>query len=343
MKRRDISRISGQLALLAAFMVALALIGGFFGRLHPALDSLAHFRAHLSVALVLLGLVLFFLHSSRRQGLLVAALGGAVIFNLMGLLPLPGLAAPQMPDGPKNGSAPLYRLLHLNLRYDNKEPGKVLSLLGKLRPDVVTFNEVSSMWGEKLELISSAYPYRVVCTVNNHAGGVAILSVRPFLEDAESGCIDGGTFATAFVDFGGRPVEIATLHLPWPWPFSQMHQIDKVAPLLAALAETSILAGDLNATPWSAASARVAEAAGMTPAGPSGPTWLHRKLPELLRFGGLPIDRVFAKGQLAVHSVRTLEAVGSDHLPLLAEFSLIEAEGDVPLTATASLSGRMSR
>src|SRR5690349_6972287 len=92
------------------------------------------------------------------------------------------------------------------------------------------------------------------------------------------------------------------------------------------MAETSILAGDLNATPWSAASARVAEAGAMTVVGPKNPTWLLRGLPEWLRFAGLPIDRVFAKGDVAVRSVQTLEWVGSDHLPVLLEFSLDSME-----------------
>jgi endonuclease/exonuclease/phosphatase (EEP) superfamily protein YafD len=112
-----------------------------------------------------------------------------------------------------------------------------------------------------------------------------------------------------------------------------------VAPLLGAMAESSILAGDLNATPWSAASARVAEASGMTPAGPTGPTWLYRMLPEFLRFAGLPIDRIFAKGDVVIHSVNTLEAVGSDHLPVLVEFSLEAAgpEAEDPVTAMTAL------
>ena len=42
-----------------------------------------------------------------------------------------------------------------------------------------------------------------------------------------------------------------------------------------------------------------------------------------LRFAGLPIDQVFAKGDVVVISATTLEAVGSDHLPVLVEFSLL--------------------
>jgi endonuclease/exonuclease/phosphatase (EEP) superfamily protein YafD len=339
MDRKTASRTIGLVAFWTVILLSLPLVAGFFGRLHPAFDSFAHFRVHLAILLALAALALLATRTFRLHGLLGTTLGCAAILTVTSTSFLPGLGPVQASYQPKDELSPVYRLMQLNLRFDNPEPGKVLSLIGRVRPDVVTLNEVSQMWSEKLTLLSSAYPHRIVCTMDNRAGGVAILSLRPFAEGTEGRCLDGGTFATATVDLGGRVVEVGALHLHWPWPFDQFSQIDDVAPLLAAMSETSILAGDLNATPWSAASARVAKAAGMTPAGPTGPTWLYRMLPETLRFAGLPIDRIFAKGEVAVHSVNRLEAVGSDHLPVLVEFSLESAEPDAedPLTATAAL------
>lgn len=338
MKERGIIRTTGLIALLAAILLSLPLVGGFFGRFHPALDSLAHFRVHLAAALIVVAIPLLVMRGFRWHGLLGAALGAWAILNLTGMPFLSGPASVQASDQPKDELSPVYRLLHLNLRYDNPAPGKVLSLIGRVRPDVLTLNEVSGMWSEKLALLSSAYPHRIVCNIDNHAGGVAILSLRPFAAGQEGECLEGGTFATAAIDLGGPVVEVGALHLHWPWPFSQADQIENIAPLLGRMAETSILAGDLNATPWSAASARVAEAAAMEPVGPAGPTWLYRTLPDVLRFAGLPIDRIFAKGDAVVHSVRTLEPVGSDHLPVLVEFSIEPPEPeDQALTATAAL------
>lgn len=326
-------------AFWATVLLSLPLVGGFFGWLHPAFDSMAHFRVHLAVMLVLAALPLLLARSFRWHGLLAAAFGAAAILTVTGTSLLPGLGTVQASYQPKDTLNPVYRLLQLNLRFDNPEPGNVLSLIGRVRPDVMTLNEVSPMWADKLALLSSAYPYRIVCRIDNHAGGVAILSLRPFAEGTEAQCLDGGTFATATLDLGGRPVEVGAVHLHWPWPFGQSRQIDDISPLLAETAETSILAGDLNATPWSAASARIADASGMRSVGPAGPTWLYRLLPDFLRFAGLRIDRVFAKGDVVVHSVGTLEVVGSDHLPVLVEFSLktAEPESEDALTATASL------
>ena len=339
MDAKTAKRTAGLLAFWATVLISLPLVGGFFGRLHPAFDSMAHFRVHLAVLLMLAALPLILAHPFRRHGLLAAALGGAAILTVTGTsFPL-ALGPVQASYQPKDSLSPAYRLLQLNLLYDNPEPGKVLSLIGRVRPDVVTLNEVSPLWADKLALLSSAYPHRTVCRIGNHAGGVAILSVRPFAEGTEGQCLEGGTFATATVDLGGRHVEVGAVHLHWPWPFSQSEQIDDMAHLLANTTETSILAGDFNAAPWSAAATRIADASGMTPVGPAGPTWIHLLLPEFLRFAGLPIDHIFAKGDVIIHSVATLEAVGSDHLPVLVEFSLKAAEpqADDALTATAAL------
>lgn len=338
MEKRGTSSGIGLIALLVT-LFSLPLVGGFFSRLHPAFDSMAHFRVHLAVALMAASVPLLAIRAFRWHGIVAAALGAGAVLTVTGTSLLPGLGPVQASYGPKDEFSPVYRLMQLNLRYDNPEPGKVLSLIGRARPDVVTLNEVSEMWKEKLALLSAAYPYRVICSIDNHAGGVAILSLRPFAEGTEGKCLEGGTFATAVIDLGGRSVEVGALHLHWPWPFSQHYQIENIAPLLAGMADTSILAGDLNATPWSAASARIADAAGMIAVGRDRATWLYRRLPEVLRFAGLPIDRIFIKGDVIVHSVETLEGVDSDHLPVLTEFSLKLADppSDNPQTATAAL------
>ena len=69
---------------------------------------------------------------------------------------------------------------------------------------------------------------------------------------------------------------------------------------------------------------RIEADAGLVHVAGIGPSWLYRRLPDALRpYAGLPIDQVFAKGGIVILSARTLEAVGSDHLPVLVEFSLL--------------------
>ena len=315
----------------------LALMLGFFGGLHPAFDSPAHFRVHLALATALAALVLL---GSAHRLLALSALVFALsaLSSTIPLMRLPlGAAATALPAAPAERA--VYRLLELNLRYDNATPEKVLSSIGRVQPDVLALSEVSRMWVEKLDLLKHAYPHRIVCRHGDSKFGVAVLSRRPFAEGSEPVCHGQLSLAVAPVDFGGTTVEIASIHLEWPWPFRQPAQIIDLQSPLAALGEDAILAGDLNAAPWSAAAGDIANAGGLTILPASGPTWIHRSLPRMLLFAGLPIDNAFVKGGVTIHSVERLEAVGSDHVPLLIEFSVHREPGgpeDEPETATAS-------
>lgn len=320
------------IAFAAMSLLSLLLVAGFLGHIHPALDSIAHFRLHVAVAMMAFAALLL-VTRFWKEALLSIVFGLAAISAALGYSIIPGLGPVHAGFQPKPEERATYRLLQLNLRFNNAEPGNVLSLIGSLRPDIITVQEVSVMWQEKLGLLKAAYPYQFVCDGWGRVGGVAILSRRPFEEGSKPECLEDGSFARATVDLAGRSVDIASVHLHWPWPHGQSQQLDRLAEPLSQLSTDAILAGDLNATPWSAAAHRLAEAGQFGPIPVLGPTWLHHRLPDWLRFAGLPIDQTFAKGAVTIHSAVTLDAVGSDHLPILLELSL-EPEHDEYQAAT---------
>lgn len=319
--------IVARLAVLVALGGIAAAVGfGYLGRLHPALDSFSHFRIHLAALAMLLAPVLMLLRF-RTEAAGALLLGAAVILQTAGLPSFSRMGTTSAAATDVEAGGAIYRLLHLNLRYDNRTPAAVLSLIGTVKPDIVTLNEVSEAWGEQLALIEAAYPHRIVCPQPSHVGGVAILSRRPFAEDFAPTCGDRGSFARVRLDIGGQPVDIATLHLGWPWPFEQPWQLRQVPGLLGDLGDTAIIAGDLNAVPWSHTARAIAAASGARILRSIGPTWLFFSLPDRLRpLAGLPIDNVMLKGGVLTLSARTLDAVGSDHLPVLVEFMLLPAE-----------------
>lgn len=311
------SNMTAGMAFLVMMALSAALLAGFFGTLHPALDSFSHFRIHLSVLIVLLALPLL-ASSYRLQA--VAALVFAVASLITTASALPRFWPEQAVARPTDQI--VYSLLQMNLRYDNPTPKKVLSLIGHANPDVITLQEVSDMWATELDYVKSAYPYRILCPHPDGLFGVGILSRRPFTAGTEASCFGSGSMAIATIDLGGSDVDVAAIHLDWPWPRNQSRRIGELSEPLSLLSETALLAGDFNATPWSAAIKRVATLGDLRLMPSVGPTWLHRKLPEFLRFAGLPIDQVFSKGAVIIHSATRLESTGSDHLPVLVEFSL---------------------
>lgn len=309
-------------ALLAACGAGGAALGlGFLGSLHPAFDTFSHFRLHLA-ALMAVGGVLLIGARMRREGLAALSLAACSVIVTPGALPgLGGSRAALASD--TTGDRAVYRLLHLNARFDNKEPERFLSLIARTRPDVVTVNEVSAMWRGRLAALAAAYPHSVICPARGAVGGVAILSRRPFSGAAEAECLAGGTLALARVDLGGRAVTVAALHLYWPWPFEQPDQVEEIAGHLDGLPEEAVLAGDFNAARWSRAVARIAEAGRLRDVGPVGASWLPRALPDALRRAvGLGIDHVLAGDGIAVERLQRADDAGSDHLPVLMEFWL---------------------
>ena len=75
--------------------------------------------------------------------------------------------------------------------------------------------------------------------------------------------------------------------------------------------------------PWSHAARRRAAAADARILRGAGPTWLDRRLPAaLIGWIGLPIDNIMVKGRVTAGEPATLEDVGSDHLPVMLEFSV---------------------
>jgi endonuclease/exonuclease/phosphatase (EEP) superfamily protein YafD len=338
MERASFGTLLMSVAFLAMLACSIALVAGFFGTLHPAFDSFSHFRVHLAVLMSLCALPL--LATTFRLQAAVALLLAVAAFATT-LNTLPSLWPVQAAYEAKNENRATYKLLQMNLRYDNPTPKKVLSLIGRTNPDVITLDEVSTMWAAELGYISSAYPYRILCPYPNGIFGVALLSRRPFAAGTEARCERRGAMATATVDFGGIDVDVAAIHLSWPWPREQYWQIGELTESLSALGETAIMAGDCNAVPWSAAVRRVASLGGLTVMPSAGPTWIHIKLPDFLRrFAGLPIDQVFSKGGVTIHSATRLEDTGSDHLPVMVEFSVRlnqQKPADEHETATVSL------
>lgn len=319
---RLILRLVAVLALLAT---AAALAFGYLGRWHAAFDSFSHFRVHLAVMLVMLGMFMLAMRFWLEAGMAVGV-GIACLASTVWLTP-----ATAIETTAADMASPTYRLLHLNLRYNNRTPGAVLSLIGREQPDIVTLNEVSEQWLPWIERLNGVYPHQLVCPHDSRVGGVAILSRRPLI--GEGACQDRGSMGVADIDLGGRRLTMVALHLGWPWPYSQPWQTERLAPILQSLTGGEVmLAADLNAVPWSRTAERLAEAGSMEIVRGIGPTWLSSRLPDALRpMIGLPIDNVMQRGGVIVRSVERLEAVGSDHLPVFVTFSFAPVPPSEPI------------
>ena len=313
-----------RLLSLVILGLAIAIAVSFFGRWLAAFDSFAHFRWHFTLALVLLAVLAAVARFWVPLSVALSAVALGFSTTLPWMLPAPDVAVAE--------GQPAYSLLQMNVLY-YAEPGDALRRIAETRADVVTLQEVSHYWRDVLEVLGETYPYRTYCGIER-GSGEAVLSRRPFVGEAI--CNPKEARLTQGVDFNGRAVSVTSLHLTWPWPRKQWQQIERLEDALRTIPIPSILGGDFNAAPWSAAVETVAEAGGWRTIRGVGPTWVTKRVNAWLpRWLGIPIDQLMASPGIEVLSVETLAHTGSDHLPVLFHFSLEAREPSSPRPSNA--------
>ncbi len=305
--------------LVGATLASVPVVLGFFGTVHPAFDSFSHLRAHLAVAMAVLALPLLFT-GLRREGAV------ALLFAVMAFGTTLGgvqdyLSGNSARADPVSGAR--YSLVQINLRFDNPEPKRILQMIAREKPDVITYEEAGEAWKPWLDILQGSYPYRLNCAWAEHTWGVGILSRRPFSENGRKDCVGDGLLAIASINFGGTDVNVAALHFSWPWPRRQPYQLRRVEPELQKLKGPLVIGGDLNAAPWSETVRRVEAASGARHMTGIGGTWLIRYLPaSLAPYLGLPIDQVFVSKEIEAPKASARPDAGSDHLPVRLDFSV---------------------
>lgn len=300
----------------AAIGTAAALFAGFLGFVHPAFDTAAHFRAHLSLGLVVLAAAALFA-GMQRSGLFSLLLAAMAFATCWQAFPLPQ---------PEQQAGRMYKMLQANLRFDNAQPQLLLELIARERPDILNVQEVSELWMPHLKALEADYPHVFHCPEWSRIGGVMLLSRLP-IEAGGQRCHDYASLGSAIVVFGDIKVTLGSVHLRWPWPASGPRQIEALKAPLGEIGGNALVAGDFNATVWSHSIRRFAAYGGLSVVSGIGPSWIWDELPaRLAGYAGLPIDNVLAKGAVRVFSAKTLRPAGSDHLPILVEFTIDDSD-----------------
>ena len=327
MTKTELGRVLRALLTAGTLVVLTMLACGFFGAVVPFFDTMAQFRAHFSILLMVAGLALILVRPRLLGG--IAVLAGLAGFILVVPYLLPGAPAPLVAVSDASNAVPAarYTLLQMNLRKDASDKASAIRLIGALSPDVLTLEEASAPWERVLAPLSQLYPYRYGCTSPNAFNDALILSKRPFVAGDPGECSGDHRFARRSVDFNGTAVEIVAQHLRWPWPGSQWRQIENTTrpqlEILKTLDRPVLLAGDFNSAPWSAAIKRYAELGGLTVVDGIGPSWFFNPFtPWIAPYAGLPIDNVMHSGAIKIISVERQAATDSDHLPILVTFAL---------------------
>lgn len=303
---RSFLRLPLTLAILALTAMTAAVL---FGDTMPVLSLFQHFAAALAV------LSLFCMLAALVFGMRRWAALAAVLMLWHGFTVLPFLA----PTGPAVSGPPL-KVLSLNLWNKSRDHGKTVDYLLASGADVIGTVETTEAWRAALKPLESIYPYHLDCVGTVFRCGVALYSKLPFtasFADRIDGALPAVVWGT--IDWRGRPLTLAALQLVDPLVGMrrglQAQQAAVVDGYFGALPGDLIVMGDFNSAPWSALQTRFRAATGLDNHGRLAFTW-PRWAPAIFR---LPIDQIFARGDLAVRDFHAGPPVDSDHLPVLAD------------------------
>lgn len=191
-------------------------------------------------------------------------------------------------------------------------------------PDVVFLQEFTELARQALvrdTAVAARYSHRL--TVPDPSPfGLAVLSRHPLsdMQALQPKDLRDTLRLRATVEWRGRPVHLSALHPMPPLDASFAQARDRAlvqeAQHLTQAGGLSLLAGDLNTTPWArglfTVEGRMRRANGMAPSWPNAFGWLSV----------LPLDHVLASSGWQVVDSRIGPDLGSDHRPVVVRLSI---------------------
>ena len=277
------------------------------------LDNLSNFAVHFGLAFLALAALLTW---RRSPGWAAGAAAAAVL-----------ALAPVAPwyfgrDEPAAAS-PAVRFLLANVYYRNRHKRRLLERVAEESPDVVALVEVNLSWLRRLRVLREQYPYHFERPDEAYVG-LALYSRFP-IEDARVLELRGESSTPAIaatLKAPGGDVEVVLVHPMSPLNAEFIRRRNEQVLALARYAQgvekPLVMAGDLNLTMWNRGYRPLAEIAQLHNARAG-----HGAEPSWPALGplGVPIDHVLGSRGVRFEDFRVLGPIGSDHLPVFAEFS----------------------
>ncbi len=304
-----------KLARASAVLLGLAYVAAQFAVGVALLDNLSNFPVHFAAGFLAYAILFAALQSGSWS---LACCGAAAL-----------AFAPVVPwyfgqaEDPGDATRQFAKFFVSNVYFANDEHELLRQRIVEENPDLVGLVEVTSTWIGKLDSLRANYPYHFEVPDERFAG-LALYSRLP-LSDAR--VLNLGLPSTPAIAATAKTqageIEFILVHPVSPLNVELIQQrneqILSIARYVGASGKPAVLAGDLNITMWNDGYRPLAETGGLQNARDGhgvGPTW-----PSILAIG-VPIDHILATRNVELREFRVLRGVGSDHLPISAEFSL---------------------
>lgn len=287
-------------------------IAGFFGNFFWWLSLWESFRYHYFISGIIFALIYL---CALRWKMVLAAFAIAIINFL--------IIYPQEPKhalaSGLNSDEKHIKVVTFNLQETNGEYKAVRDFLRSENADIIILVEVTPKWKRELTSLSNDYPYSFIQEHESYFG-LALLSKKNWssIEYIPPKGANGVPILKSRFKIDDQFITLlGTKTFPptsYGWAARRDKQLSILKKMIEEINEPVILAGDLNATPWSTAIKSFRQ--GSTKQwrkGPITPSW-----PSLLSPLGIQIDHIMVNAPLRILSQSSGPYIGSDHLPLIA-------------------------
>lgn len=215
------------------------------------------------------------------------------------------------------------RVLSANVLQKNDNAAQLLKIIKDARPNLIVLCEVNGRWEKDLASLKVRYPFYHVHALENKYG-MAMFSDLPVSEIAVRHLIRPKVPSLHFqltLPTGGI-TQVMAVHPNPPRPGQGTQARDAELVLVGKIARehrNCIVLGDMNDVCWSRTTNLFQEVSGLLD--PRKGRGLFPTFDVHSAIWRYPIDHVFHSPTFRVSEIRTLDAFGSDHFPLLVELS----------------------
>ncbi len=306
---------------------AAGTIGSWLGEVSWVLELTSHFRMQYAGVLIL-GACFWFLRRRPRAAVIAASFA---CINLALILPLYF-----RPDELSAHETPPLRLMQANVFRHNRDYDRLKRFIRDAKPDFVFLEEVDHRWMEALRSLKSDYPFGEAAPREDNFG-IAFLSRSPGIQtEVVSLSKEKIPAIIAYVSIGSQKLTLIGAHPRSPINYWQARlrneQLDELAQIVDRLEGPLVLAGDLNTTSWSPVFKRFLRTSRLRDSCQGfgiQPTWPAGYWPLFIE-----IDHCLVSPGIVIHKRFVGPAIGSDHYPLVVEFSLEASDKTVEVDSS---------
>lgn len=310
--RKSLTRLIDGIALLACLSIVL----GWLGRWHFLLDLASHFRLQATIVFVVAAI------GWRLVGRVNCSRFAAGVAGACFVLLLPYF------DVGSSSDTSEYRLLLMNVLTHNPQKAEVMAQIDKSDPDFIVLLETDEDWVAICESeLSGRWPHRKTVPRPDNFG-IVLYSKIPFRKCEVQRSLEWGVTPSIRAEFESaddRFILWAVHPIP-PMSGDAFEARNRLLELVServanSRPESTLLAGDLNCTPWSPcfqAFCRKADLRNSMLGHGLGISWT----PFASQILGLPLDHVLVGSAVSVVDRQVGKPLGSDHRCIVVDFDV---------------------